>query len=152
MNEERKIYERGTMVLIYRNDRYYEGVIFDGPNGAGKYYVEFEKDVRDLVHVSEIFGEISDSGLDLKTEIEVILPQSAEPYRDKFEDDAFLDNSYTEFGQWVDLLVIRSYQRVFDADRLKDLHTAQVYVDLMQAKLLAERELISRLIDESPGH
>lgn len=68
------------------------------------------------------------------------LPESLESYRASYKEDAWLFYSVDELGHFVHLMMKRATHRSEQEKALKDLHDAQNYLDMMQAKLDAAFE------------
>lgn len=62
-------------------------------------------------------------------------PQGCVEHQPKYKAQAWEAYSLLELGAWVHLLTKRAEHRSDAAKRAKDLHDAQNYLDMMQAKL-----------------
>lgn len=65
----------------------------------------------------------------------VEIPQGCQNHQPDYKPDAWELYSLAELGQWVHLLVKRAEHRSNLVKRDKDLHDAQNYLSMMQAKL-----------------
>lgn len=68
-------------------------------------------------------------------------PQSCTNYQDDYHTQAWEGYTLAELGQWVHLFTKRAQHRTNFAKKDKDLLDAQNYLNMMQAKLDAEKEV-----------
>lgn len=64
-----------------------------------------------------------------------VTPEGCEEHQENYKPKIWETYSFMELGLWVHLLVKRSQHRAKSEKRTKDLHDAQNYLDMMQAKL-----------------
>jgi len=62
-------------------------------------------------------------------------PQGCVDHQPQYKPKAWEAYSLSELGQWVHLLTKRAEHRSDPVKKAKDMHDAQNYLDMMQAKL-----------------
>jgi len=63
------------------------------------------------------------------------IPEGCEPHQADYKPQAWEAYTLAELGWWVHLLTKRAEHRSNSEKRAKDLHDAQNYLSMMQAKL-----------------
>lgn len=58
-------------------------------------------------------------------------PESIKPHAGKFEEDAWMQYTPEQLGQWVSLLMVRADHRADEEKRAKDLTDARNYYEML---------------------
>ena len=62
-------------------------------------------------------------------------PESIKPHADDYKEGSWKEYSFSELGQWVELLSKRATHRKNPEKRKKDLYDAKNYLDMMVSRL-----------------